>query len=72
MNGEELLELFLLKSASMRLAVDSAVPQRRSIKAIDRVDENVRTSVAQFSKELRDDAEAMSEFYKLFYMLENL
>lgn len=71
MNGEELLELFLLKSASMRLAVDSAVPQRRSIKAIDRVDENVRTSVAQFSKELRDDAEAMSEFYKLFYMLEN-
>jgi hypothetical protein len=66
------LELFILKSAALRVAVEAAMPISRMTKAsVSSGDEQVKASVAQFSKELRDDAEAMSHFYKLFYMLEN-
>jgi hypothetical protein len=64
------LELFVLKCATLRLAVDSALPQNRRQKTADE-EAQVRASVAQFSSEVRDNAEVMSEFYKLFYMLEN-
>jgi hypothetical protein len=71
MTQSDTLELFILKSASMKLAVDAALPQsRRATRSADQ-EAQIKASVAQFSAGVREDAEAMAEFYKLFYMLEN-
>lgn len=70
MNLDQTVELFVLKCASLRLAVDTALPQSRISRTADQ-EAQVRASVAQFSADVRDNAELMSEHYKLFYMLEN-
>ena len=72
MNGVDQLELFMLKAAALKIAVDASLPSSKMNRAsVESGDEQVRASIAQFSKELRDDADAMSHFYRLFYMLEN-
>lgn len=71
MKIEDGVELFILKCATLRQAVDRSLPQRRSNLHSVEQEVQMKASVAQFSANLRDDAEAMSEFYKLFYMLEN-
>ena len=65
------VELFLLKCASVKLAVDEANPVRRENHSIADQDISVKASVSQFSADVRDNAIKMAEHYKLFYMLEN-
>lgn len=65
------IELFLLKCASIKRAVDDANPNRSVSRSITDEDASVRSSVSQFSAEVRDNALMMAEHYKLFYMLEN-
>jgi Swt1-like HEPN len=69
--GADTIELFLLKCASIKLAVDDANPNRSVSRSITDEDASVRSSVSQFSAEVRDNALMMAEHYKLFYMLEN-
>ncbi|WP_321327286.1 Swt1 family HEPN domain-containing protein [uncultured Parasphingorhabdus sp.] len=71
MKNDEQLELFFLKVASMQLAVEESMPSKPIASAADLNDKQLRASVSQFSSSLRDSAESMAEFYKLFYMLEN-
>jgi septal ring factor EnvC (AmiA/AmiB activator) len=70
-NTDDKIELFILKCATLRAAVDRSTPQKRAAFSTNEQETQIRSSIAQFSAEVRDDAEAMSEFYKLFYMLEN-
>lgn len=65
------LELFMLKCASLRLAVDAALPDGRKSTTSADTEKQIKNSVAQFSSDVRQSADAMAEFYKLFYMLEN-
>ena len=65
------IELFLLKCASLKLAVDEAHPQRNLGRSIADEDASVKASLSQFSAEVRESAILMAEHYKLFYMLEN-
>lgn len=65
------LELFLLKCASLRIAVDAVIPAPQADRSPVIQEAQIRASVAQFSAELRNQADIMAEFYKLFYMLEN-
>ncbi len=65
------VELFLLKCASVKLAVDAANPNPNVSRSIADEDASVKASVSQFSADVRDNALMMAEHYKLFYMLEN-
>lgn len=65
------VELFLLKCAPLKLAVEEALQPDAAIKESADIESDLRSSVSQFSSDLRQRAEAMAEFYKLFYMLEN-
>ena len=65
------VELFLLKCAPLKLAVEEVLGETSTPRAALDVEQDLRSSVSQFSSELRHDADAMAEFYKLFYMLEN-
>jgi hypothetical protein len=65
------VELFLLKCAPLKLSVDAALGLDVVKREAVNVERDLRTSVAQFSTDLRESADAMAEFYKLFYMLEN-
>jgi hypothetical protein len=67
----EKVELFLLKCASIKLAIDDAYPNSNVKRSIAEEDIVVKTSVSQFSAEVRENALMMAEHYKLFYMLEN-
>lgn len=68
--AEAQVELFILKCASLQLVVDQINPAEKKLAKVD--DEaDVKSSVAQFSTEVRDNALTMAEHYKLFYMLEN-
>lgn len=71
MNYHDKIELFILKSASMRIAVDHAMPRSKMVEAAQISENQLKSSISQFSKEIRDTADSMAEFYKLFYMLEN-
>jgi len=71
MDGTSAIELFLLKCASLKLAVDGANPNPSIGHSIADEDTSVKASVSQFSAEVRDNAVMMAEHYKLFYMLEN-
>lgn len=72
MTGEaDTIELFLLKCASIKLAVDEANPNLSISRSIADEDASVKASVSQFSADVRDNAIMMAEHYKLFYMLEN-
>jgi hypothetical protein len=63
------LELFMLKCASLKIVSHDLGPQ--SSEAVTNRETVPDGMVAQFSKEVRDNAVRMSEYYKLFYMLEN-
>jgi hypothetical protein len=65
------IELFVLKCAAIKLAVDDASPNRSISRTMANEDAAVRSSISQFSAAVRDDALMMAEHYKLFYMLEN-
>ncbi|MBU0739968.1 MAG: hypothetical protein KJ981_14390 [Alphaproteobacteria bacterium] len=71
MMASEQIELFILKCASLKLAVDSTYSTANSRRLVVDEDAAVKTSVAQFSAEVRENAVMMAEHYKLFYMLEN-
>jgi hypothetical protein len=71
MDESNTIELFMLKCASLKLAVDGASPNPSISRSIADEDASVKASVSQFSAEVRDNALIMAEHYKLFYMLEN-
>ena len=66
------IELYILKCAALKLAVDSAKPST-AYKAIPLIEQeaSVTAAVDQFSMEVRTNAVRMAEYYKLFYILEN-
>jgi hypothetical protein len=65
------VELFLLKCAPLKLATDAALHGDTVMQESSDIERDLRVSVSQFSSELRQTADAMAEFYKLFYMIEN-
>lgn len=69
--SSDLIELFLLKCASLKLSVEDAHPHPSIYRSLAAEDASVKASVSQFSAEVRDNALMMAEHYKLFYMLEN-
>lgn len=71
MDQADTIELFLLKCASIKLAVDGVNPRPSVSHSVANEDASVKASVSQFSAEVRDNALMMAEHYKLFYMLEN-
>lgn len=66
MNVEDTVEFFLLKCASLKTTTSQFSPDDDA-----KAEDTLAPFVAQFSKEMRRDAERMAEYYKLFYMLEN-
>lgn len=64
------IELFILKCASLKIAVDSQItpPPREAVISEER---SIKNSIDQFSADLRLSADMMAEHYRLFYMLEN-
>ncbi len=71
MRNSDKIELFLLKCASLRLAVDEVLPNQYPSQSRVEDSETIKESVSQFSTEVRANAIIMAEHYKLFYMLEN-
>jgi hypothetical protein len=67
----ERIELFILKSASTKQAVDSGMPAQSVLTSLAEEDAAIKAAVAQFSYDVRSSAVQMAEHYKLFYMLEN-
>jgi hypothetical protein len=65
------IELFLLKCASVKLAVSEFNPNPGVGRSIADKDASIKASVLQFSADVRENALIMAEHYKLFYMLEN-
>lgn len=65
------VELFLLKCAPLKLTTDAALHGDTVMQESADIERDLKASASQFSSELRQTAEAMAEFYKLFYMLEN-
>lgn len=71
MRSTEQVELFVLKCASIKQATDEHAPTPLALKSLAEDDAAIKSAVAQFSAEVRDNAVLMAEHYKLFYMLEN-
>jgi hypothetical protein len=73
MNSTDLVELYVLKCASLKIALDQVLEKHVTVPARNRIErENmVAPFVAQFPMEVRKDAEDMAEYYKLFFMIEN-
>jgi hypothetical protein len=72
MNAVDQVELYILKCASLKLVVDQHSPSGNIAASDELASERLVTSfIGQFSAEVRANAERMSEYYKLFYMLEN-
>lgn len=66
------IELYILKCASIRTALQAYAPVSAvSGSAAVGEERELQKSVGQFSAEVRQTAERMAEYYKLFYMLEN-
>lgn len=65
------VELFILKCAALKLAVDEFNPSEELVDSPAPDYAKVKASISQFSSEMRDNAIKMAEHYKLFYMLEN-
>ena len=68
---DDTIELFLLKCASLKLAVDDANPRPNARVSIAAENALVKSSISQFSADVTSNAILMAEHYKLFYMLEN-
>jgi Swt1-like HEPN len=73
MNNHDLIELFVLKSACARIAVDDALGVNRpnTSRKDDKIESAVAPFVSQFPESTRINADMMSDYYKIFYMLEN-
>lgn len=71
MNNVDKVELFILKCATLHSTLDRKSSAILAIRNEAERDTGVRAAVEQFSTEVRDNAERMAEYYKLFYMLEN-
>lgn len=73
--NEHLYELFVLKCAPIRAAIESSLARFdfASVRASAslRDDPLIRDYLAQIALDDRTQAERMSEYYKVFYMLEN-
>lgn len=71
MKEHDQLELYLLKCASVKLAIDTIGAKTQGGQLFVKEETFSKTWVDQFSIDVRNNAERMSEYYKLFYMLEN-
>ena len=72
MDDSDQVELFILKCASLQLALNHELEPFGAGRDGDSKPESaVRASVEQFSADLRALADRMAEYYRLFYMLEN-
>jgi hypothetical protein len=74
MSAEATIEFFLLKCASLKIAVDRASTPYAEIPAdvrAAREEASPAPFISQFSTEMRREAEEMAQYYKLFHMLEN-
>lgn len=72
MKREDEVELFILKCASLKLAIENVRPtEGTQHQNIEKTETNFSASISQFSREVRYNADRMAEYYKLFYMLEN-
>lgn len=71
MISTERIELFILKSASLKLIADESAPKAIQVTSLVDDDSAIKAAVGQFSSDVRDNATLMAEHYKLFYMLEN-
>jgi hypothetical protein len=72
MRVQDQVELYVLKCAALKLAVDQYAPYSEDAREfITGSGALVKDTIGQFSAEVRENAERMAEYYKLFYMLEN-
>jgi len=72
MSNTEKIELFLLKCASVHLAISEMSSTPLEINTTSPTVHAIPDSaLTQFSREVRENAVRMAEYYKLFYMLEN-
>jgi hypothetical protein len=71
MKSIDQIELFVLKCASIKQISDEHRPAPLALKSLAEEDAAIKSAVAQFSADVRDNAVLMAEHYKLFYMLEN-
>ncbi|WP_158809054.1 hypothetical protein [Beijerinckia sp. L45] len=72
MKNDEQIELFLLKCAALKLAIDQAIPSPASPELTNLTSRSsANIFIDQFSTEVRNNAINMAEYYKIFYMLEN-
>jgi hypothetical protein len=66
------IELFVLKCASLKLAVDAVSSNSdTATNSVSAEERTIKSSIDQFSHGVRESAVKMSEYYKMFYMLEN-
>ncbi|MER9005864.1 MULTISPECIES: Swt1 family HEPN domain-containing protein [unclassified Mesorhizobium] len=70
MTTSDKIELFILKCASLKMAVDGISPSETVGRKIEKEPE-IFASINQFSSDVRENADLMSQYYRLFYMLEN-
>ncbi|OWK20826.1 hypothetical protein AJ88_25690 [Mesorhizobium amorphae CCBAU 01583] len=70
MNNPDKIELFILKCASLKMAVEGMSPTDTGARKIEKEPE-IFASINQFSSDVRENADLMSQYYRLFYMLEN-
>jgi hypothetical protein len=71
MTIESQVELFILKCAALKIAADELNPAAAFADASALDEATIKSSISQFSEEVRTNAVRMAEHYKLFYMLEN-
>ena len=70
MTDETDIELFILKSAVVKVEIDKALGKTEDEQPLC-PKSTMSPLFAQISGEIRINAEKMAEYYKLFYMLEN-
>src|SRR5690349_18845001 len=71
MTAESQVELFILKCAALKIAADEVNPTKALVDTSAPDEATIKSSISQFSAEVRTSAVMMAEHYKLFYMLEN-
>jgi Swt1-like HEPN len=71
MTAADEVELYILKCASIQIALEKIGPRSSSTSEPVQTEKAVKGFVAQFSSQVRSNADTMSEYYRLFYMLEN-
>lgn len=71
MTADSQVELFILKCAALKMAADDVSPTKKLANTPAAVEAAIKSSISQFSGEVRTNAVTMAEHYKLFYMLEN-